>query len=451
MPFELKIKNIGKLDDAEICLDRFTVLAGPNNSGKSFVSKTVYSVVNALNQDYVNQFFLTLIDEIRGIAWRFDIASNHRSADRDGRHLIDIDEITQQLEADVEHRHFRSTKTIEETLSHFAGQIDKIVDQFEIMEGLGDEYKNELKGIKNRIAQQSAHAVFKQALSDELQRNFVSSFQVPHVSHIQNDHEESLIVDIDKIGKFEYLNGQFKSEKLNSWPASAHGFSTIVFLESPICLKLIKALDHPSFDFSHRLGRSGRPPISGIPGYFLELAKMLKYDRVGEMAFPDLYQKLTNDEIMGGRLTVSENGTICFQDNGRRFSMPITASGIANIGMLALLIERKILDKDSLLFVDEPEAHLHPGWQVVLAESLFELARHGVHVVIATHSLEILKWLEVHVKKNPDDKGFVALNQFPVSGPSLFDNTEHDEFENKLSSIKQELSRPFADLYVDGL
>ena len=120
--------------------------------------------------------------------------------------------------------------------------------------------------------------------------------------------------------------------------------------------------------------------------------------------------------------------------------------GVANLGILALLIERKVLDEDTLLFIDEPEAHLHPAWQVVMAEALFELARQGVNVVIATHSIDILKWLEVHVKKNPEDERLVALNQFPV------EKSETDEdFRMKLAKIKRELTEPFSQLFVDGI
>ena len=64
--------------------------------------------------------------------------------------------------------------------------------------------------------------------------------------------------------------------------------------------------------------------------------------------------------------------------------MPVTAMGIANLGILALLIERKVLDKGSFIFIDEPEAHLHPAWQVVMAEALFDLSRQGANVVLAS-------------------------------------------------------------------
>ena len=121
--------------------------------------------------------------------------------------------------------------------------------------------------------------------------------------------------------------------------------------------------------------------------------------------------------------------------------------GIANVGILALLIERKIIDKDAFVFIDEPEAHLHPAWQVVMAETLFELSRRGVNVVLATHSADILKWIEVHVKEKPEDKELIALNDFTPQG--VGDNEQ--DFEVKLASIKKSLTEPFSNLYLKSL
>ena len=126
--------------------------------------------------------------------------------------------------------------------------------------------------------------------------------------------------------------------------------------------------------------------------------------------------------------------------------MPVTAMGVANLGILALLIERKALDENALIFIDEPEAHLHPAWQVVMAEALFELSRQGANVVIATHSVDILKWLEVHAKKNPEDTELIALNRFPVNCSEV-----DEDFETKMGNLKQELTKPFSDLYLEGI
>ena len=49
---KLTINNFGPLDDATIQIGDFTVLAGPNNTGKSFVSKFLYSLFDAMNANH---------------------------------------------------------------------------------------------------------------------------------------------------------------------------------------------------------------------------------------------------------------------------------------------------------------------------------------------------------------------------------------------------------------
>lgn len=66
--------------------------------------------------------------------------------------------------------------------------------------------------------------------------------------------------------------------------------------------------------------------------------------------------------------------------------------------------------------------------------------------MMATHSLNILKSLEVHIKQNPEDKDLVALNKF-----SLDDVDSSENFEELVSSIKEELSEPFSKLYIQGI
>ena len=46
---EIHIKNFGKIEDAEISLSGLTLIAGPNDSGKSTVGKAVFASVKSLN------------------------------------------------------------------------------------------------------------------------------------------------------------------------------------------------------------------------------------------------------------------------------------------------------------------------------------------------------------------------------------------------------------------
>ena len=57
MDLELKIKNFGPIDEANIQVGQFTVFAGPNNTGKTFVSKMLYSMLSARNANHALVFF----------------------------------------------------------------------------------------------------------------------------------------------------------------------------------------------------------------------------------------------------------------------------------------------------------------------------------------------------------------------------------------------------------
>ena len=50
-------------------------------------------------------------------------------------------------------------------------------------------------------------------------------------------------------------------------------------------------------------------------------------------------------------------------------------------------------------------------------------------------------------KKNPDDESLIALNKFPADRNEI----NEQDFDEKMASIKQELTKPFADLYMAGL
>ena len=280
----------------------------------------------------------------------------------------------------------------------------------------------------------------------KIRDSLIQNFQVPRLSDLKGDEGKGGYVSVDNLEVAGITrDGVVFQMRDDAWKRQLYRYSKVIYLESPAYWKLKNALENARFPFKS-LYTGRRERLSGVPGYFYDLVEALKSEYTGDMAFPEVYEKLTGKDVIGGKIAITEKGDLLFQENGRNFSLPVTAMGVTNLGILALLIERKVLDEDTLLFIDEPEAHLHPAWQVIMAEALFELAKGGVNVVIATHSIDILKWLEVHVKKNPEDERLVSLNQFPV------EKSETDEdFRMKLAKIKRELTEPFSQLFVDGI
>ena len=182
--------------------------------------------------------------------------------------------------------------------------------------------------------------------------------------------------------------------------------------------------------------------MNGVPEYFYDMAVSLRRRRI-EHPFAGIHEGL--HDAIGGQILLSEAGDLEFQKEGKSISLSLTSAGVANMGMLALLIERGALERGSFLFIDEPESNLHPAWQVEMAEFLFELARQGVNVVVSTHSMTILKWLEVHVKEKSEDRELVRLNKFPP------DAEWNNDMDAVMAEVKQSLTKPFSDLYIKGL
>ena len=463
MPFELNIKNIGKLTDAKIHIGQFTVFAGPNNTGKSFVSKVLYSLFDAMNANPAGVHIHNLTYPL------FDILENFEGNSEKMSELLsplhDEIEMLRSLVMECPTDDFEKLDKIipditgrVEDLEEISGDIYHSLQDLAVKEAEEEnelfpspspddfmhEFEKSLDELKDELLGTDANTFIASGIEYKIRENLIENFQVAKLSDLRGKEETPSEVNSKSLGKFEFSNGEIKFNISRAWLSEWQRFSNVIYLESPVYWKLKNALENVRFHPRH-WRRRGR--ISGVPGYFYDLTSILRYEYRGDVAFPNVYEKLTGKSVLGGKIAISKNGDLSFRENDRNFSLPVTAMGVANLGILALLIERKVLDENSFIFIDEPEAHLHPAWQVVMAEALFDLAKGGVNVVLATHSADIMKWLEVHIKKNPEDEKLVALNKFPVNG----DATNEQNFSDKIADIKQELIKPFADLYVDGL
>ena len=116
-------------------------------------------------------------------------------------------------------------------------------------------------------------------------------------------------------------------------------------------------------------------------------APMLKEPHAGSAHLLDLLK-----DRMGGQLFLDANGRFYLDRPGSdRFEMPLVAEGWRKLGMLAQLISTGHLGEKGCLFWDEPEANLNPKLVRDVARAIFGLCKSGVQVVVATHSLFLLR------------------------------------------------------------
>ena len=105
------------------------------------------------------------------------------------------------------------------------------------------------------------------------------------------------------------------------------------------------------------------------------------------------------EELLGGKVTAksyTENGgasamtpppVLAYRPDGMDIDLEMAQSSsmVGEIGPLVLYLKGGIEPGDTL-FIEEPEAHLHPAAQTKMAEILAAMVRAGIRVVITTHS-----------------------------------------------------------------
>jgi predicted ATPase len=101
------------------------------------------------------------------------------------------------------------------------------------------------------------------------------------------------------------------------------------------------------------------------------------------------------EKAMGGSIELDKNGRFYLKNERGRFEMFLVAEGQRKLAMLARLIATGALIDKGFLFWDEPEANLNPLLIKEVAQSIVSLSKTGIQVFLATHSLFLLRELEI--------------------------------------------------------
>ena len=448
MDLELKIKNFGPIDEATIQVGQFTVFAGPNNTGKTFVAKMLYSILNAKNANHARVFFATATNSIESNLQLLGQSGQAGEERPIGKGFQKIDSILQ--EAFPSHSIQNELDWLKEIQSELIAEIEGIKVHFQALKSnvktkeeggyafLSDTY-GRIEGTIGLLEQgfRNVELAIITGWQFKFRQNVHGNFQSSDFSYLKGDGDSPLYFSVQGVGELREIE-EFIFTPDPQIVQNIQSFPETFYLESPLYWKLKSALESIKLDSRSPFGGS----LNGVPDYFYDMAVALRRRRV-EHPFVGIHKSL--HDAIGGRISLSETGDLEFEKKGKSIPLSLTSAGVANMGMLALLIERGALDRGSFLFFEEPESNLHPAWQVEMAAFLFELARQGVNVVISTHSMTILKWLEVHVKEKPEDRELVRLNKFPP------DAEWNDDMDAVMSEVKQSLTKPFSDLYIKGL
>ena len=100
------------------------------------------------------------------------------------------------------------------------------------------------------------------------------------------------------------------------------------------------------------------------------------------------------ENLLGGKVDQDKKtGHWQFKKGNQRFPIEMTAEGIKKIAILDRLIGNRYIGKKSIIFVDEPEAALHPSAISTFMDIIVQLAGCGIQFFLASHSYFVVKKL----------------------------------------------------------
>jgi len=153
------------------------------------------------------------------------------------------------------------------------------------------------------------------------------------------------------------------------------------------------------------------------------------------------------EEAMQGKIILDRNGRFYLRSDTGLMEMPLVAEGFRKLGMVARLIATGALADTGYLFWDEPESNLNPRLVKQVARTIYDLSRGGTQVFIATHSLFLLRELEIILSDLPDQERkcrFFGLHAGPAGTEILQGNGIEDIGD--ITSLDEELEQ--SDRYL---
>ncbi|MBN1323606.1 MAG: AAA family ATPase [Methanotrichaceae archaeon] len=131
----------------------------------------------------------------------------------------------------------------------------------------------------------------------------------------------------------------------------------------------------------------------------------------------------TSVEIQVGRLQHATRG-------GAKDLVSIADVGFGLSQTLPVLVALLAAKPGQLVYIEQPEIHLHPSAQIAMAQVLATAASRGVRVVVETHSSLIIKGVQAIVAEGKLDPKIVKLHWFkrgPKTGVTEVFSADLDE------------------------
>lgn len=377
---KLSFTNIAKFQSADVEIRGITLIAGTNSTGKSTISKVLYSVFSGFYA--IDSFPETTW--VNGLDDRLRIfARNRRPPAAIPRDLLsgrrDIHEVAQKLFSargdDVE---------FQRLVSDWANDLSAVSSP--VLKTDIEDLVQKLKDVLSVTEEDLRKFKFTEKFYREFDGQVANISGKEGASVTLTVKDSMFSVQIDREGQVVKLN------------APSALTNRVVYVDDPDVL---------SPKTQYRWESIRRPGYIRILDHRAELQELLLsedqdvFDRIlGNQKLRRVLEKI--NALCNGQLVLRETG-FKYQENGLPDDIEPSniSAGLKTFLILKRLLGNGAIHQKGMIILDEPEVHLHPQWQLVFAEILVLLQKeYDLHVLMASHSPYFIRALQVFSQKH---------------------------------------------------
>lgn len=389
---KLNLRNFRAIKEANILLNGVTVVSGINGCGKSTLSKLLYYIFKTINNfNYVvinkniekfNQYkdiFSFIIDSM---VFRNHSFSERRNIRKKFSGLftipynfneMDIEDILDNIEAGINIiRSFDRVSFNDDRLALIVkGKLIELgVSDLEIshqktvnnmLNYLMEKASNEIRNILYKIFEEFESKPRKYL--DDIIRNIFKTENLPSLMDVY-EFESKLISNDDRKIIPSYL------------------IKNAIYIDTPMSFQ--------------SLNRNYE--------YWDDLNNLLNSKDYLNKDYEEIYNKISR-EILDAEINLNRehfyNQFVYHRlSDNLKLELENCATGIKSLSILYILIRNGTINSNSILIIDEPEAHLHPQWIFEYAKILVLLKKEiGCNLFISSHNPDFIQALSVISEK----------------------------------------------------
>lgn len=345
---KLSVKNLGRIESAELDIKPLTVFFGPNGTNKTWLAANLFALVRSCSRAPFP--FPSIVAEDRS----------------DAEHIHFLAAVSPLLDA-TDTPDAPDVVEVEYDLHSAIGSSDIVSDT-------SPEMIRERCGGVDATALPAPSIEIKVFAADAKQR--LPEFRVRFTK------SEGRLEIVRKRG-----NRTIRIQATRDWDRSGLlDFCSVYFFsvfESVLFFPADRAGLVAASSSLAELSREGLPIVAQT---FLNDLDVLRRQQVSE--WPLLPEAASDPRLFGGRVVVSNDDAREIRvDVGNGLNLPITAAAsVARTNAALMLHLHRIAGQDDVILIDELELNAHPQAQLALVELMATLVNAGIRVVFTTHS-----------------------------------------------------------------